>query len=1003
MEASGTYDLAASKGALKASLSAPEIAPVAGAYDLAAKGTVAASADLALAGADVDATVDAELTGFAMDRIAADRLALSGKVGTSAAGQSFDVTGEGAGLVLDKVPAELTRELSLTLKGGLKGDTLALETARIASPLVNAEASGTVAMDTLTLGIDYGADTAELSPVAAAYGTDAAGALRTQGRAEGAADAVRLTGEATIGRAAFDGREYGDVALTHDVALGPAPAGALSLAMRGGWLGDGDVATGFQIEGDRLTLEGLKAALLGVSLAGGAAIDLGTTLADGSFDFSASDLRALSRFAGAPLAGSVNGRVTLAAAAGRQDAAADLKLAKFASGDTSLASADLRVKAGDVLGTPRLDARLEAAGIAAGGIEFASATARAKGPLAALEFSAGANGELEQKPLTVSLAGRANAAGEPIRVTLASAEATAGADTARLRQPLSIRIGGGSVEATGLDLALPDGGSVTGEAAQHPGGYAGDITVSNVALSILDRWDVASVLGGTLDASADFDTRPGRARAEASVRVRDIAFEKTQIAAGGLDLDADAGWDGNRLRATAALSGDFGEPLRVDLALPVRPGAGGLPALQRRGPLEGTVDWEGDIGDLWALVPAVGHVLDGRAKIDLRVGGTLEAPSVSGGVAVTGGQYQNVDAGTILTGLTLTTSVGDGGPIRVALDASDGANGTVTARADLRLRGTPSIDMTAKIDHATLVRRDDAWAKMSGDLALAGPFTDLVARGRIMINKAEVRLIGGAPPRLVELDGIRIKGEPEPEVDEGPAHTVTLDLGIVAPGNIFVRGRGLESEWKMDLAVKGDATEPVVTGAIEKVRGTLDLIGRPFDLTKGTVTFDGGREVDPLIDVSLEREANGIRGGIVVDGRASDPELRFVSVPALPEDEVLPRLLFGQSRQSLSGPDAIQLAAGIATLLSGKAGPLDAVRETVGLDVLRIEGTGADDASVTVGRNVAKGVFVGARQGLGEQGTTLTVEVEVYDGITADTEVTPDGSSNIGITFRKDF
>jgi translocation and assembly module TamB len=141
----------------------------------------------------------------------------------------------------------------------------------------------------------------------------------------------------------------------------------------------------------------------------------------------------------------------------------------------------------------------------------------------------------------------------------------------------------------------------------------------------------------------------------------------------------------------------------------------------------------------------------------------------------------------------------------------------------------------------------------------------------------------------------------------------------------------------------------------------------------------------------------------VVQGRASAPELRFASTPALPEDEVLPRLLFGQSRQSLSGPQAIQLAVGMATLFSGDAGPLDFALGATGLDVLRVEGETDEDASVTVGRNVGEGIFIGAQQRLDGQGGAVIVEVEVFDGVVVDSEVGQDGGGNIGITLRRDF
>ena len=258
-------------------------------------------------------------------------------------------------------------------------------------------------------------------------------------------------------------------------------------------------------------------------------------------------------------------------------------------------------------------------------------------------------------------------------------------------------------------------------------------------------------------------------------------------------------------------------------------------------------------------MPAPGHILDGRADIDLRLGGSLDAPRLSGRANLTDGTYQNLFSGTILTDLTLRTTVAEDDTLRLSLAGSDGAKGTLEATAALALGAAePRVDAGARIDRATLIRRDEVTAMVSGEAAVAGPLSDLLFTGRIHIDKAEVRLIGAAPPALVDLDGIRIKEAPEPE-DQGSAESrVTLDLAIVAERHIFVRGRGLDSEWKMDLGVTGAAAAPVVTGGIEKVRGVMDLLGRQFDLARGQVLFDGGREADPALDVMLEREENDI-------------------------------------------------------------------------------------------------------------------------------------------------
>ena len=95
----------------------------------------------------------------------------------------------------------------------------------------------------------------------------------------------------------------------------------------------------------------------------------------------------------------------------------------------------------------------------------------------------------------------------------------------------------------------------------------------------------------------------------------------------------------------------------------------------------------------------------------------------------------------------------------------------------------------------------------------------------------------------------------------------------------------------------------------------------------------------------------------------------------------MPRLLFGKSRQALTGSQAIQLSLGLATLMDGGAGTLDQVRSTVGLDSLRVEQDEEGNASVTVGKEVAEGVFVGTEQSLGEGGTKVTVEVDIFENV----------------------
>jgi translocation and assembly module TamB len=288
-------------------------------------------------------------------------------------------------------------------------------------------------------------------------------------------------------------------------------------------------------------------------------------------------------------------------------------------------------------------------------------------------------------------------------------------------------------------------------------------------------------------------------------------------------------------------------------------------------------------------------------------------------------------------------------------------------------------------------------------VTVTGPLDALAIAGDLRITRAEVRLVDATPPRIVELQPLSWVGEPLPEAGAGTPGGAALDIRVSAPERIYVRGRGLDSEWRLDLTVGGTTDEPRLRGSIERIRGRFDLIGKAFDLREGAIRFDGGPGIDPTISIVLERAQADLTGRIIVSGSAMRPEIAFSSTPALPEDEVLPRLLFGTSRQALTAAQALQLALGLRTLMSGESGPLDVARQTLGIDVLQVDPSLEGDISVTVGKTVAPGVFVGARQELsGDGNTTATVEVEIFPNVKITGEAGPE-RQRIGIGWERDF
>ncbi len=124
-----------------------------------------------------------------------------------------------------------------------------------------------------------------------------------------------------------------------------------------------------------------------------------------------------------------------------------------------------------------------------------------------------------------------------------------------------------------------------------------------------------------------------------------------------------------------------------------------------------------------------------------------------------------------------------------------------------------------------------------------------------------------------------------------------------------------------------------------------------------------------------------------IEGYASDPKITFSSSPALPQEEILARLLFGRGIESMSVTQSLLLANALSAF-KGKNNLnfSDKIRSAFGLDVLefkeRKSAEGEDFQSATqqvsVGKQLSDKVYLSIDQSVsGDGGTTATVQFDV--------------------------
>ena len=223
-----------------------------------------------------------------------------------------------------------------------------------------------------------------------------------------------------------------------------------------------------------------------------------------------------------------------------------------------------------------------------------------------------------------------------------------------------------------------------------------------------------------------------------------------------------------------------------------------------------------------------------------------------------------------------------------------------------------------------------------------------------MIAVKEVNKAGGAAPA---------KATAQPS----SPFALAFDIGLDIPGRLFVRGRGLDSEWNGKLALKGDLADPLIEGEIDVRRGYFDLLDRRFTIDRGALDFVGSRPPVPMIDLAATAKTAEVNVTVALQGPALDPKVTLSSEPALPQDEILSRLLFGTSAARITPMQGLRLAAAVQELQGGGvvSGALTKFRRAVGVDTLDVQSTETTDAAGETSQETSARVGkVRQRQGL---------------------------------------
>jgi translocation and assembly module TamB len=766
----------------------------------------------------------------------------------------------------------------------------------------------------------------------------------------------------------------------------------------------------YRLEDQRLDLEKLLIVAPETEIGGDLNVRLDTGLIDGAVGGRISDLSALAPLIGQQLLGDIDVSATLLPDESEQGVSLSLKGRGIGGDFGRIEAITSDVAIADSFGDVRLNGKATVTGFQQGEIAVDAVTLKAEGDRERLGFQLKSAGEAFQ-PFDVSADG-AIGAGDGFVVDFSRLEGAFAGEPVRLARPSTLRVEGERLSLSNLDLSLGEA-RLSGEVEVGVQAAKGTIDLRALPLSWSEIFG-GPALGGRIDADIDLAGSAAEPKVTAAIAAIDVIGDDVTIDVAPIDITLDAQLENGRLAADLAATGLTEKPITANARMPVRltlqPFSFETPG---KGPLDGRIDIELQLARLVDLLALEGQKMAGLIDADLKIAGTLGEPRINGPIELTGASYENDASGTDIQDLDLSAVASTERIDIKSLSARTGKSGTLEANGWMELDSGADFPLSLRLglDQARLVDLNEIESVISGDLTMTGNLVDPSIEGALNIDRAEIQIPDGGGADLPELDveerGGNIVNPPEEEAadaEQSRPFDPKLGIGVTLPNKVYVRGRGLESEWQGDLRITGRASNPSIVGDLSIKKGYFDFLDKRFELEQGEISFSGETPPNPILALQAASEEEDFRAIIRLSGPANDPQILLESEPVLPDDEVLARLLFNRELSEIGPVEAGKLALAANRLRGG--GGFDAFGEIRGLlkiDTLDVVSDDEGESRVRAGKYLGDDVYVEVEKGAADESGRARVEIELLPNIAVEAETSENADSGVGIKWKLDY
>lgn len=421
---------------------------------------------------------------------------------------------------------------------------------------------------------------------------------------------------------------------------------------------------------------------------------------------------------------------------------------------------------------------------------------------------------------------------------------------------------------------------------------------------------------------------------------------------------------------------------------------------------------------------AAGTLLEGYLSADLNLKGSALEPDWGGEVHLVDGLYRDTRYGIAYKWIVLDADLLRDSLYINSIRAT--SRGTMTGSGFARL-GVPwpeELDLNLKFDRFEAVSSRIQKARVSGNIALVGPFDSLNATGSLTVEEGMYRLTQSATKTIepINMDSVlaAMRGD-SIEAGFNPDalfESMSINLYLELPGNFWIRGSGLNTELFGELRLEKEHYRDVMANGEIAIRsGTVKFYGQELRIAENSSFLFDGPAGSPELSISADyRGVERERAFTVTVKLTGTPDRSLATFSgkwddgaAMSDDEAIQRLLpfANLGTDGGAGFNAEQSVVGAA---SGQVS--DIVSKASGLDVFEFRPGpgGLNDLSsgqLELGTYVTDRIFVRVFQPIEDprSGQKVSIDYRLLDWmkLTAEQESKEQSPSSSSFTVYLQF